>query len=197
MYTVTKNIKIICFTLMAIGLLSLLYGFYSASSSYSNYEIKKEVKTLYKSISKDDKKNLKDQYDSHGKSHSKNQPFAYLFHAIEKQLNCHFTDDEIARAQTIDDVIYITKHYFHSKKQRPWSSLLVSNLFFLMISLGALVWLAVQYISQSGWSASLLRIPQAVSSFLPYGAAIMLFIIITGALHWHHTYQAFEYSSYH
>ena len=62
-------------------------------------------------------------------------------------------------------------------------------LFFLMISLGGLVWLAVQYISQSGWSAALLRIPQAVSAFLPFGGIIMLFIIITGALHWHHTYH--------
>ena len=61
-----------------------------------------------------------------------------------------------------------------------------------MIALGGLVWLAVQYISQSGWSASLLRIPQAVSSFLPYGGVIMLFIIITGALHWHHTFHWME-----
>jgi len=66
-----------------------------------------------------------------------------------------------------------------------------------MISLGGLVWLAVQYISQSGWSASLLRVPQAVSSFLPFGGSVMLFIIITGALHWHHTYHWMDSSLTH
>ena len=66
-----------------------------------------------------------------------------------------------------------------------------------MISLGGLVWLAVQYISQSGWSASLLRIPQAVSAFLPYGGVVMLFIIITGSLHWHHTYHWMDSSLTH
>ena len=33
MYTVTKNIKIFCFTLMAIGFIGLAYGFYTAPHS--------------------------------------------------------------------------------------------------------------------------------------------------------------------
>ena len=191
MYIFKQNIKNICFALIGIGILAITYGFYSASQNYyTDEEIKYEVKKLYKKTSNENSEEESYSSDEHHGSHySTSYKFSTLFHAIEKKLHCHFTEDEIKRAKTLDDVIYITKHYFHAQKQRPWSSLLVSNLFFLMISLAGLVWLAVQYISQSGWSASLLRIPQAVSSFLPYGGAIMLFIIITGALHWHHTYH--------
>lgn len=183
---------------MLIGLIALIYGFISADrNSYSDEEIKKIVKELYKE--KDSQKSEllkyenKDNHHSNDKYHTKENSedyhYAALFLKIEKYFNCHLDYDQKKNAHNLDDVIYVTKHYFHTIKQRPWSSLIVSNLFFLMISLAALVWLAVQYISQSGWSASLLRIPQAVSTFLPYGGAIMLFIIITGAMHWHHTYH--------
>ncbi len=190
MYIFTKNTKIICLSFIMIGLVAIGYGFYSASKMhYSDTEIKEKVKLISKNLEYTNKNQAinKDKYDPHhsGEKHE----FSDLFHAIEKELHCHFSEEEIASAQSVDDVIYTTKHYFHAKKQRPWSSLFASNLFFLMISLAGLVWLAVQYISQSGWSASLLRIPQAVSAFLPYGGIIMLFIIITGALHWHHTFH--------
>ena len=72
---------------------------------------------------------------------------------LKKDLIVILDYDQKKNAHSIDDVIYVTKHYFHTIKQRPWSSLFVSNLFFLMISLAGLVWFAVQYISQSGWSA--------------------------------------------
>ena len=188
MYIFTKNTKIICLSLMVIGLIAIGSGFYSASKKhYSDQEIYDKVIAL--SHQENNHIDNTQHVSSHGGHHDKESEFSGLFHLIEAELHCHFSKDEIAHAQTIDDVIHTTQHYFHAAKQRPWSSLLASNLFFLMISLAALVWLAVQYISQSGWSASLLRIPQAVTAFLPYGGIIMLFIIITGALHWHHTFH--------
>ena len=198
MYKFERNTKILCIVLMLIGAIALLYGFVSASNnSYSDKEIKKIVKELYKqNSSKESESNKYEHKEMHhaNDNHYKNGEledyhYASLFAKIEKKFNCHLDYDQKRNAHSLDDVIYVTKHYFHTIKQRPWSSLLVSNLFFLMISLAGLVWLAVQYISQSGWSASLLRIPQAISSFLPYGGIIMLFIIITGVLHWHHTYH--------
>lgn len=190
MYTFTKNTKIICLSLMLIGVIAIGFGFYSASKiHYTDTEIHAKVLEL------SHHSHTHDHHDSsHGTHHRKTYKFSDLFQQIEKEFHCHFSDNEMQHAQTIDDVIHTTQHYFHALKQRPWSSLFLSNLFFLMISLGGLVWLAVQYISQSGWSASLLRVPQAVSSFLPYGGVVMLFIIITGALHWHHTYHWMDQS---
>ena len=197
MYKFPKKTKMLCFGLMLIGLISLAYGFFqSMQDQYTDLEIRAEVKSMYyehqsKENSQSDK-HLNSQKDyPHKEPHGSHQEkhdyhYADLFSKIEKKFNCHLDYDQKKNAHGLDDIIYITQHYFHVKKQRPWSSLFLSNLFFLMISLGALVWLAVQYISQSGWSVYLLRIPQAVSSFLPFGGAIMLFIIITNMYHQTH-----------
>ena len=195
MYIITQNTRILCFTLIAIGIIAIGYGFYSASLiHYSDQQIEEKVVELSHNIDYNKHSADNHSHTAHGEHHANSHPFSSLFHEIEKDMHCHFSEEEISNAQTTQDVIHITQHYFHAKKQRPWSSLFVSNLFFLMISLGGLVWLAIQYVSQSGWSASLLRIPQAVSSFLPFGGIVMLFIIITGAFHWHHTYHWMDQS---
>ena len=201
MYKFPRNIKIICFCLMAIGILSIAYGFIVADKNqYTDLEIRLAVKDMYneyKSNKKlkfeqgksDSKDSYKKTYDSHHDSDPENYHYSKLFDKIEKRFNCKLDIDKKKNAHGVEDIIYITQHYFHVKKQRPWSNLFLSNLFFLMISLASLVWLAVQYISQSGWSVYLLRIPQAVSSFLPVGGIIMIFIIITSVLHWHYTFH--------
>ena len=190
MYKFPRNIKIICFCLMAIGILSIAYGFIVADKNqYTDLEIRLAVKDMYneyKSNKKlkfeqaksDSKDSYKKTYDSHLDSDQGNYHYSKLFDKIEKRFNCKLDIDKKKNAHGVEDIIYITQHYFHVKKQRPWSNLFLSNLFFLMISLASLVWLAVQYISQSGWSVYLLRIPQAVSSFLPVGGIIMIFLIM-------------------
>ena len=207
MYKFPKNTKILCFVLMLIGIMSLVYGFIQSNQNqYTDLEIRAEVKKIYYEYKAKEKSHAddslnpqkdyphKDKHDSHKDKHDSHKDkhdyhYADIFSKIEKKFHCHLDYDQKKNAHGLDDIIYITQHYFHVKKQRPWSSLFLSNLFFLMISLGALVWLAVQYISQSGWSVYLLRIPQAISYFLPFGGVIMLFIIITAALHWHHTFH--------
>ena len=58
-----------------------------------------------------------------------------------------------------------------------------------MISVAATLWWTLQYVAQAGWSALLLRVPMAISSFIPYGAFILIFILVTGGMHWHHTFH--------
>ena len=209
MFKFTKNIKIICLSLVMIGVVALAYGFISANKhKYSDAEIRTIVLNLYEDSKQNhdldnntnDNINTSDIDAQNGHHTSKksghyttNAHTSYhyeaLFNQIEQHFDCHLDYEKKFNAHNINDVIYVTQHYFHVLKQRPWSSLFLSNLFFLMISLAGLVWLAVQYISQSGWSVYVLRIPQAVSSFIPVGGVIMLFIIVTAALHWHHTFH--------
>ena len=190
MYKFTRNTQRICFALMSVGLIAIIYGFYLGYNvNYSDKDIESKIIELSENLDTNNYENTESHTyigNAHDDSH---MTFGDLFHMIEKEMNCHFSTQEMTHASSIDDVIHTTQHYFHAKKQRPWSSLFVSNIFFLMISLAALVWLAVQYISQSGWSVMLLRIPQAVSSFLPFGGFLMLLLIVAGALHWHHTYH--------
>ena len=104
---------------------------------------KKIVKELYKQNNKEkgesDKFKHKDMHHVNDKNHKKGDSsdyhYASLFEKIEKRFNCHLDYDQKKNAHSIDDVIYVTKHYFHTIKQRPWSSLLVSNLFFSLLFL--------------------------------------------------------------
>ena len=112
--------------------------------------------------------------------------YSELIYKVEKKLNCSIDSSHI---HSVEDVIYSAKHYFHAKSQRVWSSLLTSTLFFLMISVAATLWWALQYVAQAGWSALLLRVPMAITSFVPYGAFILIFILVTGGMHWHHTFH--------
>lgn len=65
--------------------------------------------------------------------------------------------------------------------QRVSGNLLVSSFFFLAIGLGALFFLALQYATETGWYASVKRVIEAITGFIPYGAALMVitFLIIT------------------
>ena len=76
-------------------------------------------------------------------------------------------------------------HHASLAHNKPWSRLLVTNFFFLAISLGALFFLAIQYAAQAGWSVVVLRIMEAIASFLPIPLLIMLVLIGFGALDMH------------
>ena len=204
MYKLTKDIKQFSTLLILIGISAISYGFFHSFSVISDDEIKsavkdiaKELKLEYKADYKQENKIYLDDNDqlienkdesNYAKSNTKDHDVDYseLIYKVEKKLNCHIDKSHI---HSVSDVIYAAKHYFHAKHQRPWSSLLICTLFFLMISVAATLWWALQYVAQAGWSALLLRIPMAISSFIPYAATILIFIIITAGLHWHHTFH--------
>ena len=135
MYKFPRNIKIICFCLMAIGILSIAYGFIVADKNqYTDLEIRLAVKDMYneyKSNKKlkfeqgnsDSKDSYKKTYDSHHDSDQENYHYSKLFDKIEKRFNCKLDIDKKKNAHGVEDIIYITQHYFHVKKQRPWSNL--------------------------------------------------------------------------
>lgn len=59
---------------------------------------------------------------------------------------------------------------------RTWSNILLNNMFFISISIGGLLFYAIQYITGSSWSAMFQRIPLSLGSFLPLGALLMLLL---------------------
>ncbi len=63
---------------------------------------------------------------------------------------------------------------FMSDTQRTWANILLNNYYFITLSMGALLFYSIQYITNSGWSAVIQRIPQALGGFLPVGALLML-----------------------
>ena len=73
--------------------------------------------------------------------------------------------------------------YFNAEK--TWANFLLNNYYFISIVIGATFFLAIQYVTQSGWSAMFARIPHAIGMYMPL-AAIILFLIfgMHSIYHW-------------
>ena len=80
--------------------------------------------------------------------------------------------------------------------QRWWANLLVNGYFYFSISLAALFFYALQYATESAWSVVLKRLFEAMWGFLPYGAGIIVFILLAGQFHFHHLYHWMDSSLY-
>ena len=199
MYTVTKNTKIISLVLMLTGVVALGYGFIQGTGHHTDEEVTHQVEAFAHDL----QLHLVDHNDANQKTvesthkyihdqHSDEEAhFAPLFHKIEEEFHLHFTKKEMIEAHDIKHVIHSTIHALHSKGQRPWSSLLVSAIFFLAVSLLSVFFFALQYVAEVGWSVILLRVVLAMGSFLPYVALIIILIILTGGFHLfgNHTYH--------
>ncbi len=66
---------------------------------------------------------------------------------------------------------------FVSDPQRGWVNLLVNNFYFLSLAIGASFFLALQYITQAGWSSAFKRIPESMSAYIPFAAVIMILLL--------------------
>ena len=70
------------------------------------------------------------------------------------------------------------EHVLHQLQAKPWSATLVSAFFFFMIALGALVFYAIQYAAQAGWSPVLFRVMEGITSYLLPGSIIVVLIVL-------------------
>lgn len=90
---------------------------------------------------------------------------------------------------------YVQK-LFHQANNRPWSALYTTALYFIGISLGALFFLSLQYVSQAGWSIVIIRIIEVVASFIPFGGVIILIIIILNSFGLIHMFHWMDHNLY-
>ena len=60
--------------------------------------------------------------------------------------------------------------------ERTWANYLLNNYYFVSLAVGAAFFGAIQYITQSGWSAMFKRIPEAMVAYLPFAAGFFLVI---------------------
>lgn len=65
---------------------------------------------------------------------------------------------------------------FLTNPDRSWANLLLNNYYFLSLAIGASFFIGIQYITQSGWSSMFKRVPEAMTSYIPYAAVFMLLI---------------------
>ena len=81
----------------------------------------------------------------------------------------------------------ITDHSEHHG--RFWSNILIDSFFFLAIGLGAIFFYALQYATETGWSALVKRVFEGIFSTIPVFIGILLLVLLVGSFHGHHLYH--------
>ncbi|MFB5945642.1 quinol:cytochrome C oxidoreductase [Albibacterium profundi] len=77
-------------------------------------------------------------------------------------------------------VIAIVYGFVFNGAERTFANLLLMSYYLTCICAAGTCFLAIQYVTQSGWSAGMIRIPQAFSSLLPLASLILLAVCTIG-----------------
>ena len=167
MYTFSNKLKTFSIILMVLGLLGVGYGFMTSHKSLD------EVKTI-----------LAEKVSEHGSGHEEettHEVAATNEHAEENTTtetsHLEGTDENHEEAHL--------KHVQHQMESRPWSALFVAAFFFFMIALGSLVFYAIQYAAQAGWSPVLFRVIEGITTYLLPGSIIVFLIIVFAGTHFY------------
>jgi len=158
MYTFSSKLKTFSLILMAVGLLGIGYGFFSAPKDIQ------EVEAILAS-------------DAHG-SHQEASHVSVEAHSIagENKVNAETEHKEHL------------EHVLHQLQNKPWAALYVACIFFMLISLGVLAFYAIQQVAQAGWSPVLFRVMQGITAYLPVGSVIFFIILVLCGLHFNHLF---------
>lgn len=84
-------------------------------------------------------------------------------------------------------VITILAGFLTGFGERTFANLLLMSYYFACVCMAGVFFCALQYVAQAGWSASLIRIPQAFAKTLPIAAIILLVVVIAGLNITHNT----------
>jgi hypothetical protein len=82
--------------------------------------------------------------------------------------------------------------------KRIYANLWINNMYFVGLALLGVFFVAIQYVTQAGWSAALIRVPMSFGNWLPIGGVLTLLIFWFGGhdiFHWTHEYLYVEGTS--
>ena len=167
---------------MAVGLIGLAIGFIAAPSTIE------EVKEMVAS------------QDGHGETHtpaeqlksdlSEDPDSGLEFVPSEHEIQTERTDEHSTELGTEEEA-HDNEHYehlLHQLQNKPWAALYVAAFFFFMIPLGVLVFYAIQYAAQAGWSPVLFRVMEGITSYLLPGGIIVFVLLVLSGLHLNHLF---------
>ncbi len=160
MYKMSNKLRLSAIIFMVVGILGMAYGFLQAPSS------KAEAKEII------------EQKAAHGDSHGE--------HSNTHEASSHNPHDNTHAGEAHGDEHL--EHAYHQMQNRPWSAVFVPMVFFFLIAVGALVFFAIQNVSQAGWSPVLFRVMQGISNYMLPGAILIFLFLILSSLHLNHLY---------
>ena len=207
MYTFSSKLKTLSLILMAVGLVGIGYGFYSAPKDIQ------DVEALLAA-------------DSHG-AHGESTHAAPSESHSAATATTHAAPIEIQEAHgeathaapvgshevKVDDTHAVPaasheahaktaghdakadaehtehlEHVLHQLSNKPWAAVYVACIFFMLLSLGTLAFYAIQQVAQAGWSPVLFRVMQGITAYLPVGSVIFFIILVLCGLHFNHLF---------
>jgi len=77
-------------------------------------------------------------------------------------------------------VLVVALGFVTNNGERTFANLLLMGYYFTCVCICGVFFCALQYVAQAGWSASILRLPQAFARTLPWAAGLLILIIIAG-----------------
>lgn len=173
MYTLSSKLKLFSIVLMVIGLIGLVYSFVTVPSDIG------EVKEMMAS------------HDSHGGDHENTAAVAdnHEMSLIDKAQGKPGFTESLEKYPNKNIEEHHGKehweHVLHQHQTRPWSATFVAAFFFFMIALGTLVFYAIQYASQAGWSPVLYRVMEGITAYLLPGSIIVFLIVVFAGTHFY------------
>ncbi len=166
MYTFSSKLKTFSFVLMAVGLLGIGYGFLTAP---------KDIQEVEKILAAE-------THGGHGESKHEASVASEETHAEMGKTN------EVKEAAEHKEH---AEHVLHQLQNKPWASLYVACIFFLLLSMGVLAFYAIQQVAQAGWSPVLFRVMQGITAYLPVGSVIFFIILVVCGLNIFHSNSLF------
>ncbi len=89
-------------------------------------------------------------------------------------------------AKDHQDHVTIAEHQVHN---RPYAALHTVAVFLFGVSACALFFYAIQHAAHAGWPIIITRVMEAIASYLPFGGAILLLIMVLNVAHVSHMFH--------
>ncbi|UCE94037.1 MAG: quinol:cytochrome C oxidoreductase, partial [Flavobacteriaceae bacterium] len=80
------------------------------------------------------------------------------------------------------------EHLLHQGQNRPWTAFFIAAFFFLMISVCVLVFYAIQWAAQAGWSIVLFRVMEGITAYILPGSILLFLFLLASGMHMNHIY---------
>ncbi|MBE9489674.1 MAG: quinol:cytochrome C oxidoreductase [Bacteroidetes bacterium] len=159
MYTFSGKLKTFSIALMILGALGMGYGFFTAP---------KTTEDVKEALHQNQNSHEASQDDEHAAVSTHEGDSTESHSAAEEQSHL--------------------EHLLHQGQNRPWTAFFIAAFFFLMIAVTVLVFYAIQWAAQAGWSIVLFRVMEAITAYILPGSILLFIFLLASGFHMNHMY---------
>jgi len=179
MYTFSGKLKTFSIALIILGIIGMAYGFLTVPKDTHKIE---EI--------------LNARHDGHASSLTETGDVNFESHdthatdshdADEHKVDSHKAEGHDAHASKDSHQSHL-EHVLHQYQNKPWSAFFIAAFFFFMIALLTLVFLAIQWAAQAGWSIVIFRVMEAITAFLLPASFFLLLFLVLSTLDFNHLF---------